>query len=229
MYLNNNSLILHIPGPYKIKRGFDKLNSEVELSSIDNLAIVTFIYKLKESKLQNQLNSNNVSYNYLKHEELKHWTNYQKIKDVIEILENIKEEYSLILDANDTVVLDDFNNILDRYKEFDCDILFSKGKDISEKRCGLTDVNSGVLIGKTKSILNFYKHVSSLEKKYHKLFFNTNFRYSDEMRINLALKENKHGLNIKIDTTETLFRTLSQKEYIEVIDKEIIIKEQDAK
>jgi hypothetical protein len=169
-------LITHFAGNSKrINRKYLDEFKEITFTMPDNINIVSIITKniLEDSPLNYQLNKNNISYlNPLKDKDVV-WKFCDKVKYILEALNEADKEYTLILDGNDTAIVNDLNNIVDVFNTYNKDIIFNatrfrypkvdldnvKDRDKYGIYCWL---NSGCCFGKIDKVKEFYNYIYSL-------------------------------------------------------------------
>ena len=224
----NNELpnILHFQGRSIImnqtfnKQVDDTLQSKFE-GFPDNLTVITTFTNKDQSPLVYQLENNNVPYINSYKEEYGPFIMTDKIKYIVNALKEVKTEYVLILDGYD-VLIQSFENILERFKEYNTKMLFNASKNnypvVVLDRMPFRDYigqfncfNAGCAIGYTKDFLDFYSDAEELMNM--EGFFNPynseQFilrhifgKYSEKM-----LEENPY---ISIDYSCKVFLALSQ-------------------
>lgn len=201
--------VIHFPSISKITlmKSFLK-DFNTKISGSDLVSIITYNCNQKVHPLIDELICNNITYLETNGINGEPWINLNKITESIRMLKSCNTEYSILLDSNDLVILDDIDNILDCFLKADCDILFSDNRLKNVFRDGSIRLNSGAYIGKTKSIIRFLEYANSIIDDYNKLYFNTNYRHSDQCVLAFAYESYKEKDRIKIDYNEDIFKTI---------------------
>lgn len=100
---------------------------------------------------------------------LPEWRNDMKLYLNVEALDTVTSEHVMALDADDVLVVSGARTILDAFRSFDCDIVFSAEKNNWPRVPFLSDfeesiaesayryLNSGAWIGKTDACRRFYR------------------------------------------------------------------------
>lgn len=176
----NRILVAHFPGNSK-KVNSDSINrlKDTMFSKPDNVTIVTVATRgiLDSAPLIYQLRKNEVSYiNPIGNRILSHWRPTDKIRYIIEALAEVETEYTLCLDANDTIILNDLDNIVELMESYgNLDILYNASIwryppvniDYVENRGQYGEynyLNAGCCIGKTEMMKDFYNYAQQLMK-----------------------------------------------------------------
>jgi hypothetical protein len=137
----------------------------------ENLQIVTCVDDLSVDSacLIKQLKSSNIPFiNAAEGINVQPWVNTKKIGCYYNALLNIDKEYTLLLDGTDVTIVSDLSDIIEKYKEYNVDILYNataasfpkvniekiEHKDFYGK---YGNFNAGCCIGKTDKLIDFYK------------------------------------------------------------------------
>lgn len=123
-----------------------------------------------------------------------------------------------VVDGFDTIVLSSLNEIVNKYKSLNYDIVFSRGANSSDiiikytqdklyGRCNNYRLNSGMYIGNVKSIIEFWKDI----------------KYTDDDQIyaTYTCKKSKN-INIGIDINNILFYNYSKIDDINIQNKRLL-------
>ena len=170
----NRIMIGHFPGQTKYKE--EALIKELKERMFvlpENIGFVTPITKdqAKTSPLLYQIKKNNYEnrfYNSLSDRNMV-WHSSMKVKYVLDSLLLCREEYALVLDGNDVVILTDLTDIFDRFDSYGKKILYNasiwmhphvivdnvKNRGRYGQYCYL---NAGCCFGKTADLADFYKY-----------------------------------------------------------------------
>ena len=134
----------------------------------ENLTIVTMFTDRKKAVLCDQLDNNNISYiNACENVKVLN-TKGEKTKHYIKALNEVTTDYVLIIDAYDCYI-QSFDDIINKFNSYEKDIVYNAMQynfpcedietcfdNIESPFCKL---NSGVLIGKTNKVIEFYNKV----------------------------------------------------------------------
>jgi hypothetical protein len=162
---NNKILVAHFPDKLKEKyKDFINTNKEIIFSKPDNIDIISPITKDQISPLDYQLNKNNISYiNPLRNKDI-NWNQPDKIKYVLEGLKISNNEYALILDGNDVIILNDLTNLIDIFNTYNKKIIYNA--DVfrypniiieKERPFRFSKLNAGICFGKREDLIVFYE------------------------------------------------------------------------
>ena len=177
-HTDNPILIAHFPGQSRtiennLKIINEAINRKVHIP--DNITIVSPITDdtLQSSPLAIQLKNNGTEYiNPLLGKKVI-WRPHEKLKYVLEGLKEVKTEYSLIMDGNDSVIMADLDTLIEKYKTYDKEIMYNAtcwrypqtNVDYVENRYqyGIYNyLNAGICIGKTEPLIEFYQEAWDL-------------------------------------------------------------------
>jgi hypothetical protein len=148
---------------------WDELNKNQIKKCIkpDDLTIITWNNKIKKGLLEIQLDNLNIDYICLG-KGAKWDTNRNKIKFLLEYIDNIKTSYILCLDCYDVIVTANISTIIEKFKHLKCNLLFNatgvafppdKNYKIIQKiicKEPFCFLNSGAFLGETKFIKSVY-------------------------------------------------------------------------
>lgn len=166
--------VLHFHGQNKtqLPRTFEYIFDNVQITpaDFDQLAIISTWTNAQNCCLLQQCLKNNISiYNCVpdNYDTTQPWYMPNKIKFFLNLLEKITQPYILFLDGYD-VLLTHLDDILDKFKEFNYDILFNPSCnnypdvliDIIPNRTQkgvYRYFNAGCCIGKREALIKFYK------------------------------------------------------------------------
>ena len=215
--LNSKPLIVHAQGTsHKTDKWLNiiKSNHLIDKTTLSkDITILTFVNGDIDFSLINQLEYSGINYINVG-EDIVNWKNTDKMKLIIESIEDIRTPYILCLDAVDVLCSYDLSYLLNRFESFDCDILYNASiinypnicTDIEETESVFNTLNSGAFIGKTESIKNFYQYIIELDLKSDIPVF----EYSEQLKVRKA-RETYSG--IKVDTECIIFQTLNGSKY----------------
>ena len=157
------SYVLHLPSRNKIiyenllKTNYDKI-----FNKPDNIAIIIPItlnqidnsYLIKQLKMNGYDYYNSITKNII-------WKPYEKPIHIYNSLKICKEEYSLILDGNDTIITDNLDNMINDLNSYKIKAVYNAEIYKSKKLPNFKHIccNGGIVFGETKYLLNFYKQV----------------------------------------------------------------------
>lgn len=181
----NNVSILHFPG--KQKKTYAKeidMMKEIEFTMPEDLSIISIMTPdvVESSPLHYQLTKNNVSYINTVPADHKMWINRHKPRYVKKALELVRTNYCLILDGNDVVIVDNLDDIIEKFNCYERDIIYNATSNRFpnlevDKIPGIKDdqrimmfgpfcfLNAGVCIGKTEALRWFYDEVIEAVEK----------------------------------------------------------------
>lgn len=216
--LNSKPLIVHAQGTsHKTDKWLNiiKSNHLIDKTTLSNdITILTFANGNIDFSLINQLEYSGVDY-INAGENIVNWKNTDKMKLIIESIENIETPYILCLDAVDVLCSYDLSDLLNRFESFECDILYNASiinypnicTDVEETESVFNTLNAGAFIGKTESIKNFYQYIIDLDLKSDI----PAFEYSEQLRVRKA-RQTYSG--VKVDTECVIFQTLNGSKYV---------------
>lgn len=167
-------IFIHNPGR-KITPVWNSLFEKIKIlpitdNTLKNCLILTWNTTEKKSPLEISLDKFNCQYQTLG-KGIKNWLNPMKMGLACEALENTDSEYVIGLDAFDVLCITEPSEIIDRFKEFNCKMLFNAGsvwfpsiredfKLFEESIAGSNSfpyINAGMWIGYTKFVKEFLK------------------------------------------------------------------------
>ena len=160
------SYVLHLPSKNKELYGYLLEDNHTKLfHKPDNLDIVVPITldQVDSSLLIKQIhNSGYDYYNCIDKEVI--WERADKLIYIYNSLKLCKNEYAIVLDGNDTVILKDLDSIIDDFKKYNTKIVYNS--EIYNYRGQMKYCyNGGVCIGKVADLLEFYElAISFLDK-----------------------------------------------------------------
>ena len=163
------SYILHLPAKNKELYGkqlIENYEKKQTFHKPDNLDIVIPITldQIDNSLLIKQIHNSGYNYYNCIDKEIK-WEKADKLLYVYNSLKLCKNEYALILDGNDIVILKDLDNIINDFLEYDSTIIYNS-EIYRYKRLTKCCYNGGACIGKVEDLLKFYElAISFLNKK----------------------------------------------------------------
>lgn len=214
-YYNNENkqYILHFPGEYMF--GVDicelEINRKIKVSKDITICSPMTANYVENSYIKKQCDFNNIK---LMNSEIalntKVWNAVDKITMIIEMLEQVDTEYTLILDGKDTIIVNDLDkDFINTYKEYNVDILFNA--DVSPFPSDYREyipkeaieyhtkfLNSGICFGKTNALLEMFREIQPIVK------WNRNNSGGDQVLIKMYIKEIRRD-NINIDYMTKLF------------------------
>ncbi len=149
------------------------------------------------------------------------WKNfYTKIHKILDFCKTKNpDDIICVVDGFDTVVLSSLDEILNKYKLLNYDIVFSKGSNINnifdkytqDKLYGRYNnylLNSGMYIGNVESIIKFWKDINHTDN---------NQKYATKTC------RNSTDIKIGIDINNELFYNYSKIDNIEILDNRILL------
>ena len=176
------AFVRHFPGKSAIKfSDYINENKYNKFSLPENISIVSVITKEYQGKacLDIQCENNGTPLiNPLKDRYVK-WNRYDKPKYILNGLNSVKTEYTLVLDGNDTLIINDLDNLVEEAKNYyNCKVLFNATcynypkmviDDINRRYFGRYKyLNAGVAFGKTEDLKWFYEIVKNeVDKDFH--------------------------------------------------------------
>lgn len=205
--------ILHCPGQGQ-ERHLGYLFSKTfhQFKKADNITIITIVTsdRVETSPLLRQLlNNNNPFINAADFiEQEKKWQKNDKIYLYQKALNQVETEYTILLDANDVIILNDLDeDFINEWKEFNCDILFNGSEYLYPKDSHILTIeseypffcqhylNCGVCFGRTEEIRKLYDKAAEIANEKHD---------SEQYWIREAIREGKFR-KVKIDNRSKLF------------------------
>lgn len=221
---NTQPLIAHAQGVEHFSERWRKLcSSDLATSVPKDVTIVTFAKGTRRFELVRQLQESGVPFINAADGTVNYWVNKFKIKYLLDVIDNIKTEYILCLDAIDVILSSDLSDLIKRFEKLDADIVYNATVvdypmlKIQEETDGpFKYLNAGAFIGRTQSIKEFYKFI--LDTTYD---MSINSR-SEQLRVRLAREQYEKKDRIKVDTDCTIFQTLGLVDY-ETKDNELIV------
>lgn len=208
--------ILHLPGEgKKCIGGYLRRNKLINVEIPDNVTLITTATKDTEENcpLIEQLNRSGVNYINSAKDFEGEWKKTDKIPLIKEVLSRVTTPYSLVLDANDVVMLKSIDDrFIETFKLFDCDILFNGSQYLYPKIISARIekehespfvnhyLNAGVCFGYTEKLLKLYEtaHYHSQNKCYE-------YFESEQYYVRIAIIECENTIKTKIDDGSHLF------------------------
>lgn len=151
---------------------------------------------------------------------------YKVVKLLDYIEKNLKDyKYILFMDATDTGICGNLNEIVDRFLEFNCSILFGAEKGfwpptnfthLYEKKPCLTDAkyfNSGTYIGHTEKIIY---HLKDIIEKEHQTGIDDQGRWTIQYLLNTDILTDQER--------KIFFSTYEAKEHFDIVDNKVVFK-----
>jgi len=221
--LNSEPLFAHAQGLVHETQEWKDIvltNQLVNKETLSNdVTILTFVQGDKDFSLINQLNASGISYINAIPANIKFWKNTAKIKYIIPALDDITTPYVLCLDALDILCTDDLSELLPRFLEFNCDIVYNasklnyppicKDEEESESYSPFKFLNAGAFIGKVEAIKEFYQHVFDTQ-----LFAEfKGYDNSEQIRVRFGRRHYSKKNTIKVDTECKIFQTLNKAQF----------------
>jgi len=226
-HTNREIIIGHFPGDTKrIEANLINELSNRSFSKPDNIGIVCpYTDNTRElSILIDQLERNNCSYYDSLKDKIIKWEPEKKAFYVLESLKEVKEEYSLILDTNDVVILTDLADILDRFNEYKeefpkLEALYNATiwmyphiiiDDVPNryKYGDFCYLNGGCCIGRTEYLKEFYEEIC--KDIQHSFNINSNV-FSEQYYIRKIF--DKHQDKVFFDYKCSIFQCWHKQEY----------------
>jgi hypothetical protein len=215
-------LILHCPNkPFRnqfLLEGVDPFwprlisNSAKIIRLPENIKIITFNNRSRKSLLEKKLDILGVNYLVLG-KNVSDWYNRAKIRLLVENLGGVREEFILVLDSDDVLIMSSLEDIIKKFIAFDCEVLFNsepypyplecfysgmEKKICKEPFCYL---NSGCFIGRTEFCRKLYRECFTYRDS-----IIDNHAYSDQIKIKPFYI--KMYPQIKIDFSSEIFQIL---------------------
>lgn len=176
------------------------------------VSVITVFTEKEKAVGAIQLESSNQAYVNAYKEENKPWTNPDKIKYYIDVLEKTTSEYALLMDGYDVVFIKNIDEeFIKAFEGMNKRIIFNATKN-NYPKITLNDeysnnefkyLNAGLVFGYTADLLSFYKKAYELTKDLRIM----NPWKSEQLYIRLAAKNNE---NVGIDSECRLFQTFSK-------------------
>ena len=194
-YLGEEILIAHFPGETRLvetETFYSLMNSKFHKP--DNIGIVSVTTKdRKNPVLISQIKANGYDYYNALDKKQINWHPVKKIRYVLESLKEVKEEYCLILDGDDVLIINDLDCLIERFDQYNKKIIYNASVwmyphiviDRVPNRDKYGDyqfLNAGCCFGKTSDLIYFYQelwdyvkliaHPVSSEQYYVRQLFN---------------------------------------------------------
>lgn len=176
------------------------------------VSVITVFTEKEKAVGAIQLESSNQAYVNAYKEENKPWSNPDKIKYYIDVLEKTTSEYALLMDGYDVVFIKNIDEeFIKAFEGMNKRIIFNATKN-NYPKITLNDeysnnefkyLNAGLVFGYTADLLSFYKKAYELTKNLKIM----NPWKSEQLYIRLAAKNNE---NVGIDSECRLFQTFSK-------------------
>lgn len=176
------------------------------------VSVITVFTEKEKAVGAIQLESSNQAYVNAYKEENKPWSNPDKIKYYIDVLEKTTSEYALLMDGYDVVFIKNIDEeFIKAFEGINKRIIFNATKN-NYPKITLNDeysnnefkyLNAGLVFGYTADLLSFYKKAYELTKDLKIM----NPWKSEQLYIRLAAKNNE---NVGIDSECRLFQTFSK-------------------
>ena len=133
-------------------------------------------------------------------------------------LSNIKTPYILCLDGLDVLLAEDISDLISRYKEFNCKLLYNASKlnyppictDEEDTDSTFKYLNAGAFIGEVEFVKQFYRFL--FEKEMYKEY--KSYMLSEQIRVREGRLKYRFKGEIKVDTECKIFQTLNKAEFI---------------
>lgn len=219
--LNTYPLFAHAQGHVhetdKWKQIVDSLPKVKKKTIPSDVTIVTFI-AIDDNKmsLKKQLDNSKIKFINLANPDLMFWKNTMKIK-YLSVMENINTPYVLCLDGLDVLLSEDQSSLIDRFKSFNCKLLYNASKlnyppvceDIENTSTSFKYLNAGAFIGEVDFVKDFYKFLFETEmyREYK------DYMLSEQIRVRYGRKRYRYMSDIKVDTECEIFQTLNRSEF----------------
>lgn len=180
--------VLHFPGSQKItnRPAIDKLK-EYPVTCPDDITIISIMTPdlVPLSPIHYQLTKSGIAYINTVPENHKMWLNKDKAGYIVEALKEVTTPYALILDGNDTVIVDGLDDLVYKFNGYGKDIIFNATQnrfpDIEIDQIDNIDghwgvsraiffgpfchLNAGVCLGKADALRWFYEEVKEAASK----------------------------------------------------------------
>lgn len=178
---SNMPFVRHFPGKSANKfADWIEEHKEFKFTKPDNISLLSVITKecQDSSCLAHQCKINEINLVNPLNDRFVRWNRYDKAKYVLEGLNNIDTEYTLVLDGNDTLIINNLDDLVDKFNSFNCKVLFNATcynypkmiiDDIVRRYMGrYRYINAGVCFGKTEDLKWLYELViCEIEKDFH--------------------------------------------------------------
>jgi hypothetical protein len=167
---------------------FTKKKAKIKLP--EDTTLITFNNRLEKCLLEKNLESLEIEHVVLG-KKIKNWHNRKKINLLKEYLENVKTTYILVMDGDDSLIVDDLNKLPDYLNYLKCSVIFNASNftypedsngfyQNNEKKLSnesfFRHLNSGCFFGKTK----FCKYLYDLSSVFKNDIINR-YHYSDQI------------------------------------------------
>lgn len=186
------------------------LKNKNRINKPKDLTIITFNNTNKKMLLEKNLDL--LKFDYLVFgKEFKVWENPHKIKILKEELPKIKTNFVLVLDAEDVVISNNIYNLLEKFKNENCKILYNasscrypnedkySSQELKIEKSLFRHINSGCFLGNTDYCCSLYQEAFDFEDEVTK-----KHNYSDQIKIKKFYIE-KYP-EIKIDSKCKIFQ-----------------------
>ena len=150
------------------------------------------------------------------------WTNVEKINLLVDYLPKCKAKYVIGLDADDVIMIDSPDSIIERWKETypESKLLYNGGHQRWPKRyCPPTrdcdrfeqvtfegkwskHLNAGAWVGEREYVLEFYKKVQAVERE---KLFHTMYRFMEQPSVRAVAYPDNYP-QVMVDTDSVIFQ-----------------------
>ena len=226
---NTEFLIAHFQGD-RAQNDYNFIMWYMEQAPVSvpsNIAIVTFATKDIQSKvwLIDQLRRNDIPYhNAARNLRSYQWSNTFKPNLAAETLRNVKQEYSLVLDGQDVLLVKPLAEIFDRFAIYKKPVLFGATKnnypaleDPPETAPWNEDyrfLNAGTAFGRTVDLLAVYESVAAIAEE-----IGENPYDSEQFLVREVYRQNRNFIGF--DHQSAIFQTFGRTD-MTVIDDETV-------
>jgi hypothetical protein len=236
---NTRPSILHCPSKNfrncffldGVRPDWPKLISHFTKTPLDfkvpaKVKVITFSNIKNKTLLEKNLDSVGIDYLILG-KQIEKWENIKKIELLVENLPKIDEEFVLVLDAADALVVSSLDNLIKKFSLFGCDVVFNAEpfswpmESVYFKRedsiCSepFNHLNSGCFIGKTKFCAQLYLECLNYCDK-----ITETHKYSDQIKIKPFYL--KMYPKIKIDYRCEIFQIFYCNEFLKIEENNAI-------
>lgn len=211
----NQQYILHLPGEGKKKIGHLLKKRKEQIIAVDSdIAVITTATPdtAEDCSLIYQLGQSGISYINSAKDFSGEWKKTAKLPLILNALKGVTAPYSLVLDANDVVVLRDVDKeFIESWKRYSCDVLFNGSQYLypkifsspmeKEQNSPFINhyLNAGVCFGYTEKLKELYE-----KAYYHSLHEHYAAYESEQYYIRISIIECT-DIKCKIDDGSHLF------------------------
>jgi len=197
---NSEPIVYHAPGKTRRLQLWGELcrtKFESEAVEVPSYDVITWSTDHQKSVVEKSCESLGASITVLKKDQ-ESWSNIDKVFMTIDFARQSTAEYIIGLDAFDVVLTEHPSHIVERFADFNCELLFNASNGTWPKRCKpliecdrfeakfktkYQHLNAGCWIGKREYVIEFFEKVAKVERE---IIFSTRYRGTEQTSVKLA-------------------------------------------